>query len=43
MEARFLGKAMDGIASKLQNVIDKYGPEAFAVGQSGATGLSDRS
>ena len=34
-------EAMDGIASKLQNVIDKYGPEAFAVGQSGATGLSD--
>ena len=34
-------EAMDDIAERLQAVIDRYGPEAFAVGQSGATGLSD--
>jgi anaerobic selenocysteine-containing dehydrogenase len=33
--------AMDDIADRLKAVISKYGPEAFAVGQSGATGLSD--
>ena len=33
--------AMDDIADRLKAVIGKYGPEAFAVGQSGATGLSD--
>ncbi len=34
-------EAMDDIATRLQKVIDQYGPEAFAVAQSGATGLGD--
>ena len=34
-------EAMDDIAERLRAVIDRYGPEAFAVGQSGATGLAD--
>lgn len=34
-------EAMDDIAARLQKVIDQYGPEAFAVSQSGATGLGD--
>lgn len=34
-------EAMDDIALRLQKVIDEYGPEAFAVAQSGATGLGD--
>jgi anaerobic selenocysteine-containing dehydrogenase len=34
-------EAMDDIAARLQKVIDQYGPEAFAVAQSGATGLGD--
>jgi anaerobic selenocysteine-containing dehydrogenase len=33
--------AMDDIATRLQKVIDQYGPEAFAVAQSGATGVGD--
>src|SRR5215475_1901962 len=34
-------EAMDDIAQRLQVVIDKYGPEAFAVAQSNATAISD--
>lgn len=34
-------EAMDDIAARLQKVIDEHGPEAFAVSQSGATGLGD--
>ena len=34
-------QAMDEIAEKLKAVVDKYGPEAFAVGLSTATGQSD--
>jgi len=34
-------EAMDDIAIRLQKVIDEHGPEAFAVAQSGATGLGD--
>ena len=34
-------EAMDDIAERLQAVIDRYGPEAFAVGQSNASGLGD--
>jgi len=34
-------QAMDEIAEKLKTVVDKYGPEAFAVGLSNATGQSD--
>ncbi len=34
-------EAMDDIATRLQKVIDEHGPEAFAVSQSGATGLGD--
>jgi anaerobic selenocysteine-containing dehydrogenase len=34
-------EAMDDIARRLQVVIDKYGPEAFAVAQSNATAISD--
>ena len=33
--------AVDEIAERLTKVIDRYGPEAFAVAQSGATGLGD--
>lgn len=33
--------AMDDIAEKLKRVVDQYGPEAFAVSHSGATGISD--
>ena len=33
-------QAMDEIAEKLKAVVDKYGPEAFALGFSGATGMS---
>ena len=32
---------MDDIAERLKKVIDRYGPEAFAVGQSNASGLGD--
>ena len=34
-------QAMDEIAVKLKAVVDKHGPEAFAVGMSNATGMSD--
>ena len=34
-------EAMDDIAERLMSVIDRYGPEAFAVGQSNASGLGD--
>ena len=34
-------QAMDDIAEKLKAVVEKYGPEAFAMSHSGATGLSD--
>ena len=34
-------QAMDEIAEKLKAVIDKHGPEAFAVAQSNATGIND--
>ena len=34
-------EAMDEIAQRLTSVIDRYGPESFAVAQSGATGLGD--
>ena len=34
-------EAMDDIAKRLQKVIGQYGPEAFAVAQSGATGQGD--
>ncbi|SVE27172.1 uncharacterized protein METZ01_LOCUS480026, partial [marine metagenome] len=34
-------QAMDDIAKKLTAVVEKYGPEAFAMSHSGATGLSD--
>jgi len=32
-------EAMDEIAERLTRIIDRYGAEAFAVAQSGATGL----
>ena len=35
-------QALDEIAEKLQKVIVKYGPEAFAVSQSQATGVTDQ-
>ena len=34
-------EAMDDIADKLKAIVDKHGPEALAVAQSGATGASD--
>ena len=34
-------EAMDDIAERLKKVIERYGPEAFAVGQSNASGLGD--
>ena len=34
-------EAMDGIAEELTKVVARYGPEAFAMGHSGATGISD--
>ena len=34
-------QALDDIAERLQKVINRHGPEAFAVSQSGATGLGD--
>src|SRR5262245_53430153 len=33
-------EAMDDIARRLQVVVEKYGPEAFAVAQSNATAIS---
>lgn len=33
--------AMDGIAEELTKVVDRYGPEAFAMGHSSGTGISD--
>lgn len=34
-------EAMDDIAARLGKVIDQYGPEAFAIAQSDATGITD--
>ena len=33
--------AMDGISEELTKVVDRYGPEAFAMGHSSGTGISD--
>ena len=34
-------EAMDDIAERLKKVVDQYGPEAFAIAQSNATGIAD--